>query len=134
MRPGEDPLPGFPGGLPGSSWPGSQSPGSALEQGSPRVSGVAPASRISGPDVRDDTKGLGWLILLPIACCGGPLIVAAIAAAGAAAWGGLAALATIAVGVSPILLKRRRRAASCCPTGTVLDDGWRTGGQVQPNE
>src|SRR5262249_49013935 len=38
-----------------------------------------------------ERSGLGalWLLLAPLACCGGPLLIAALAAAGALAWGGL---------------------------------------------
>ena len=59
--------------------------------------------------------GLGglWLLLVPVACCGGPLLVAVLAAAGALAWGGLGlALATLLVGALTVSrLHRRARAA-----------------------
>ena len=59
-------------------------------------------------------KGLGWLvILIPIACCGGPLLVVALAAAGAAALGGLGAGTAAAVAVVLFVALRRRRHAAC---------------------
>jgi hypothetical protein len=65
------------------------------------------------PAQRDDQLGPGWLVLLlPIACCGGPLLIGAVAAAGALGWGilgaGLAAVLTAA-----ILVVRRRAGRSC---------------------
>jgi hypothetical protein len=61
------------------------------------------------------TGGLGWLMLLPIACCGGPLLIAALAAAGAILWGSLGAgLAVIAT----VVLVVRRRHRACCLTET----------------
>jgi len=58
--------------------------------------------------------GLGglWLLLVPVACCGGPLLVAGVAAAGALAWGGLGlALAALLVGALAVIrLHRRARA------------------------
>lgn len=85
-----------------------------------RLAARAPAgsssSWLSDGSARDDHKGLGWLVLLPIACCGGPLIVAAVAAGGGAAWGGLGAgLVVIAVAAAFIVVRRRRAAACCAP-------------------
>ena len=59
-------------------------------------------------------KGLGWLLLAPIACCGGPLLIGAIAAAGAAAWGGIGAALVVALVATFIVVSRRRRARNCC--------------------
>src|SRR5258708_21408418 len=38
-----------------------------------------------------ERSGLGglWLLLAPVACCGGPFLIAALAAAGALGWAGL---------------------------------------------
>jgi len=53
-----------------------------------------------------------WLLLVPVACCGGPLLVAGLAAAGALAWGGLGvALAVLLAGVLLIIWRRRAGAA-----------------------
>lgn len=62
-----------------------------------------------------DGKGMGWLILAPIACCGGPLLIAGVAAAGAAVWGGVGAAVLVALAVTIVIIsRRRRRAAACC--------------------
>ena len=56
--------------------------------------------------------GLGglWLLLVPVACCGGPLLVAGLAAAGALAWGGLGlALAALLMGALTVNRLHRRR-------------------------
>jgi hypothetical protein len=59
--------------------------------------------------------GLGglWLLLVPVACCGGPQLVAGLAVAGALAWGGLGlVLAALLVGALTVSrLHRRARAA-----------------------
>ncbi|MDA8286052.1 MAG: hypothetical protein M0Z42_22740 [Actinomycetota bacterium] len=73
-------------------------------------------------------KGLGWLVMLiPIACCGGPLLMVALAAAGTAVWGGLGAGAAIAVAVVLFIALRRRRgacgAAMCEPSAGGLAPG-----------
>lgn len=64
----------------------------------------------------EQRSGFGWLVLLPVACCGGPLLIAGLAAAGALAWGGLgfgiAAITAVA------LVVRQRRHRGCCPPGT----------------
>lgn len=86
-----------------------------------RLASRAPAgsasSWFSDGAARNDRKGLGWLLLLPIACCGGPLIVAAVAAAGAAAWGGLGAGLVIIAAAAAFIVVRRNRAANCCASG-----------------
>jgi hypothetical protein len=75
-----------------------------------------PPPRTAQPGVRCGRQrvGLGglWLLLVPVACCGGPLVVAGLAAAGALAWGGLGlALAALLVGaLTAIRLRRRARA------------------------
>jgi Flp pilus assembly protein TadB len=83
-----------------------------------------PTPWLSATASRRDHKGLGWLVLLPIACCGGPLLIVAVAAAGAAAWGGRGAGVAIALAVALVVVVRRRRAAACCaPTGQTLGGG-----------
>src|SRR5258708_6721734 len=51
-----------------------------------RSGGRLAASRTGAGD--RERSGLGglWLLLVPLACCGGPLLIAALAAAGALAW------------------------------------------------
>lgn len=61
------------------------------------------------------TNGLGWIVLIPLACCAGPFIVAAIVTAGAFVWSGLGAAVTIALGVALGVVVRRRRAGHHCP-------------------
>jgi hypothetical protein len=62
---------------------------------------------------RDDRLGPGWLVLLlPIACCGGPLLIGAVAAAGALGWGVLGA-GVAAVLTAAILVVRRRAGRRC---------------------
>src|SRR5215467_5190361 len=64
-----------------------------------------------------ERSGLGglWLLLAPLACCGGPFLIASLAAAGALAWAGLGlgAAALVAV-VTVVLIRRRRRRRACC--------------------
>ncbi len=58
--------------------------------------------------------GFSWLILLlPLACCGGPFIIVGLATLGAIAWGGIGAL-VVAIVVAIILVGRRRRSRLCC--------------------
>jgi hypothetical protein len=68
-------------------------------------------------------SGLGalWLLLAPLACCGGPFLIAALAAAGGLAWGGLGLGIAVLVAVAAVVLvRRRRRSRACCdPAG-----GW----------
>jgi hypothetical protein len=69
-----------------------------------------------------DGKGSGpsalWLLLAPVACCGGPLVIGALAAAGTLAWGalGLGVALVLAAAVS-VVAGRRRRSRACCPPG-----------------
>jgi len=69
-----------------------------------------------------ERQGLGglWLLLAPVACCGGPFLIAALA--GALAWAGLglAAVALAAV-TAVVLIRRRRRSRACCEPGAA---GW----------
>jgi len=67
---------------------------------------------------KDKDSGLGglWLLLAPVACCGGPLLIGALAAAGALAWGALGLGLALAAAVPVILVVRhRRRSRECCP-------------------
>jgi len=70
-----------------------------------------------------ERPGLGglWLLLVPLACCGGPLLIAALAAAGALAWGGLGLGIALLVAVAVLAVRRRRRSRACCEPGAV---GW----------
>jgi hypothetical protein len=64
-------------------------------------------------------EGLGglWLLLVPLACCGGPLLIAAVAAAGALAWGALGLGAGLLAAVTVLVIRRSCRSsrASCKP-------------------
>src|SRR5215472_1500189 len=63
--------------------------------------------------------GLGglWLLLVPVACCGGPLLVAGLAAASALAWGALGlALSALLVGAMTVNRPRCRARAASAPT------------------
>jgi hypothetical protein len=74
--------------------------------------------RAAGKDSQGKGSGLGglWILLAPLACCGGPLIIGGLAAAGALAWGGLGLGIALAVAVAAVLVMRRRRATrACCP-------------------
>ncbi len=71
-----------------------------------------------------ERSGLGglWLLLAPVACCGGPFLIAALAAAGALAWAGLGLAAAALVAVTAVvLIRRRRRSQACCESGVA---GW----------
>lgn len=72
--------------------------------------GGAPSKKPTRSDVQ---LGPGWLVLLlPIACCGGPLLIGAVAAAGALGWGVLGA--GVAAVLTAAILVVRRRAGRCC--------------------
>ena len=92
----------------------------------PIPGGGRPAGRGRGRE----GSGLGglWLLLVPLACCGGPLLVAALAAAGALAWGGIGLAAAVLLAGAVLAIRRRRRAcwapaelASPCAGGR---SGW----------
>jgi len=71
-----------------------------------------------------ERSGLGglWLLLAPVACCGGPFLIAALAAAGVLAWAGLGLAAAVLVAVTAVvLIRRRRRSQACCEPGAA---GW----------
>jgi hypothetical protein len=66
--------------------------------------------------------GLGglWLLLVPLACCGGPLLIAALAAAGALAWGALGLGTGVLAAVTVLVIRRSRRGSrACCKPGTT---------------
>jgi len=67
--------------------------------------------------------GLGglwlWLLLVPLACCGGPLLIAGMAAAGALAWGAAGLGAGVLVAVTVLVIVRKRRKGACCEPGTA---------------
>jgi hypothetical protein len=68
--------------------------------------------------------GLGglWLLLVPLACCGGPLLIAALAAAGALAWGALGLGTGVLAAAAVLVIRRSRRSSrACCKPGTT---GW----------
>ncbi|HCU91251.1 MAG TPA: hypothetical protein DHU96_00195 [Actinobacteria bacterium] len=75
----------------------------------------------AGAGQRPGVGGL-WLLLVPVACCGGPLLIAALAAAGALAWGALGLGAGVLVAVAVLVIRRRRRSSrACCEPGVT---GW----------
>jgi hypothetical protein len=77
-----------------------------------------------------ERPGLGglWLLLGPIACCGGPFLIAALAAAGALAWAGLGLGAAALAAVTAVVLirRQRRRRASCEPGAAAWSENART--------
>ncbi len=75
----------------------------------------------AGGGERSGRGGL-WLLLAPLACCGGPLLIAGLAAGGALAWGGLGlgAAALLAV-IAALAVRRRRRSRACRDPGAA---GW----------
>src|SRR5579875_2317239 len=100
----------------------AHSPGAAVasSRAAVPVSDSHPASerRLPGPGEaccrpagEGSGVGPGWLVLLlPLACCGGPALVGALAAAGAATWGVLGGLVALVFGVVGVVLVRRRAA------------------------
>ena len=79
---------------------------------------LRPGSR--GPE-RPGLGGL-WLLLAPIACCGGPFLIAALAAAGALAWAGLGLAAAALVAMTAVVLICRRRRSQACREADAA--GW----------
>jgi len=101
---------GRPAGLDG--WPA----------GTPGAGQHLPSAPPPGADggERPRLGGL-WLLLAPIACCGGPFLIAALAAAGALAWAGLGLAAAALVAVTAVvLIRRRRRSQACCELGAAV--------------
>ncbi len=76
------------------------------------------ASRPGGGGERPGLGGL-WLLLVPLACCGGPLLIAGLAAAGAMAWGALGLGAGALVAVTVLVISRRRRSRACREPGVT---------------
>jgi hypothetical protein len=87
-----------------------------------RGEGRLAASRTdTGTGGRSGLGGL-WLLLVPLACCGGPLLIAALAAAGVLAWGALGTGAGVLAAVAVLVIRRRRRSSrACCKPGMT---GW----------
>ena len=79
----------------------------------------AQAARSEAGGQRPALGGL-WLLLVPLACCGGPLLITSLAAAGALAWGALGLGAGVLVAVT-VLVIRRRRGRAC---GEPAMTGW----------
>ena len=70
--------------------------------------------------------GLGglWLLLVPLACCGGPLLIAGLAAAGVLALGALGLGAGVLVAVTVLVAaRRRRRVRRYCEPGVSAAPG-----------
>jgi len=90
----------------------------------PQTGGQPPPSALRPGADGGERSGLGalWLLLVPVACCGGPFLIAGLAAAGALAWGGLGlGIALLVAVVAVILVRRRRRSRACCEPGAA---GW----------
>jgi hypothetical protein len=90
-----------------------------------RGEGRLAASRTdAGTGQRPGPGGL-WLLLAPLACCGGPLLIAALAAAGALAWGALGLGTGVLAAVTVLVIRRirrsRRGSRACCKPGMT---GW----------
>lgn len=87
-----------------------------------RAEGRLAASRTdTGTGERPGLGGL-WLLLAPLACCGGPLLIAALAAGGALAWGALGLGTGVLAAVTVLVIRRRRRISrACCMRGMT---GW----------
>jgi hypothetical protein len=77
--------------------------------------GQAPSRENQGG--KGSGPGALWLLLAPVACCGGPLIIGALAAAGALARGALGLGVALVVAVAVIVVAGRRRSRACCPPG-----------------
>jgi hypothetical protein len=105
---------------------GGRAAGPGGEAASPAAGGEHSPSGAGG----GERTGLGglWLLLAPLACCGGPFLIASLAAAGALAWAGfgLAAAAAAAL-VALVLIRRRRRSRACCEPGAA---GWPGGAEA----
>jgi|SRR5215467_11572922 len=79
-----------------------------------RGGGRLAASRTGAGD--RERSGLGglWLLLVPLACCGGPLLIAALAAAGELAWGALGLGTGVLAAVTVLVIRRSRRSSRAC--------------------
>jgi hypothetical protein len=74
--------------------------------------------RVEPVEARTTGAGAGWLLLLPLSCCGGPLLIAAAASAGAVGWGAIGTGVAIVIAAA-LLLVRRRTARSCEPRASI---------------
>jgi len=90
---------------------------------SPQAEGRRPAAASRPRTEGGGRPGLGglWLLLAPLACCGGPFLIAGLAAAGALAWGGLGLGIALLLAVAVLAVRRRRRSRACCEPGAA---GW----------
>jgi len=74
---------------------------------------LATSGTDTGAGKRPGLGGL-WLLLVPLACCGGPLLIAALAAAGALAWGALGLGTGVLAAVTVLVIRRSRRSRRAC--------------------
>ena len=81
----------------------------------------------AGAGQRPGLRGL-WLLLVPLACCGGPLLIAALAAAGALAWGAVGLGTGVLAAVAVLVIRRRRRSSRACRQPGMT--GWAQGVQT----
>ncbi len=81
--------------------------------------------------VRSRAGGL-WLLLVPLACCGGPALIAGLAAAGALAWGGIGLALALAVAGAVTLIRHRRRACEAPGPARRAKEAEATGPAVPP--
>jgi hypothetical protein len=80
---------------------------------------LAAARTDTGAGERPGLGGL-WLLLVPLACCGGPLLITALAAAGALAWGAAGLGTGVLAAVTVLVIRRSRRGSrACCKPGTT---------------
>jgi hypothetical protein len=95
-----------------------RTPGAVQDRPSARDASESGRPASANRTARDEDRlGAGWLVLLlPLACCGGPLLIGALAAAGGIAWGGLGVGAAAVLAVVVLIIRRRR--ARCCPPAT----------------
>jgi hypothetical protein len=85
--------------------------------GRPQAAGEdRPAAPQPGGGERPGLGGL-WLLLVPLACCGGPLLIAGLAVAGTLAWGAAGLGARVLVAATVLVIGRRRRGRACCEPG-----------------
>ncbi len=85
----------------------------------------AQAARSEAGGQRPALGGL-WLLLVPLACCGGPLLITSLAAAGALAWGALGLGAGVLAAVTVLVIRRSRGRA--CGEPAMTGSGKRDGG------
>jgi hypothetical protein len=80
---------------------------------------AAPARRPSADGGGRPGLGALWLLLAPLACCGGPLLIAGLASARALAWGGLGLGIAVLAAATAMLGFRRRRSRACGEPGAA---------------